>query len=147
MVEITTLRAHIHQALMLDQLIVTVSVALGVFGFLLTAAGLFGVIQYSVNRRTREIGLRMSLGAQSADIRRMVVSESLRMAAWGVPLGLLLLAPLVWSVQAFVIGVTPVAPLMYAASAAATVGVALCAAWLPARRATQVDPMTALRGE
>ena len=143
----TTLRAFMQQALALDQLMVTASSGLGVFGFLLTAAGLFGVIQYAVNRRTREIGLRMALGAQSNQIKKMVLSESLRMAALGVPIGLLLLAPLAWSVRAVVIGVTPVAPLMYVSSAAAAVVVALLAAWVPARRATRVDPMAALRAE
>jgi len=143
----TTMRAFMQQALATDQLLVRVSSALGIFGFLLTAAGLFGVIQYAVNRRTREIGLRMALGAQSNEIKRMVLSESLRMASFGVPLGLLLLAPLAWSVRSVVIGVTPLAPLMYFTSAAAAIVVVLSAAWLPARRATRIDPMAALRSE
>ncbi len=146
-IEMMTLRQHMHQALALDQFTVTVSSGLGLFAFLLTAAGLFGMIQYAVNRRTREIGLRMALGAESAEINRMVLAESLRMAALGVPLGLLLLAPLAWSVRAFAIGVTPLSPLMYVTSAAAAVTIALSAAWLPARRATRIDPMTALRSE
>jgi len=69
------------------------------------------------------------------------------MAALGVPIGLLLLAPLAWSVRAFAIGVTPLSPLMYVTSAAAAVAIALSAAWLPARRATRIDPMSALRCE
>lgn len=142
-----TMRAYMRQALMIDQLMATVTTGLGIFGLLLTAAGLFGVIQYSVNRRTREIGLRMSLGAEPADITRLVVAESLRMAAFGVPIGLLLLGLVAWSVRSFVIGVTPVSPLMYTTSAAAAVVLALSAAWLPARRATRVDPMAALRAE
>jgi predicted permease len=144
---LTTLRAHMHQALAGDQLMATVTTGLGIFGFLLTAAGLFGVIQYSVNRRTREIGLRMSLGAEPADITRLVVGESLRMTAWGVPLGLLLLALVGWSVRSVVIGVTPGSPLIYAISTVAAVVLALSAAWLPAMRATRVDPMSALRAE
>ncbi len=143
----TTMHAYMHQALAIDNVLVRLSSGLGVFGFLLTAAGLFGVIQYAVNRRTREIGLRMALGAQSAEINKMVLAESLRMAALGVPIGLLLLAPLAWSVRAYVIGVTPLSPLMYLASAAAAVAISLSAAWLPARRATRIDPMTALRSE
>jgi len=143
----TTLREFMQQALAFDQLLVRLSSGLGVFGFVLTAAGLFGVIQSAVNRRTREIGLRMALGAQPGEIKKMVLSESLRMAALGVPIGVLLLAPLAWSVRAVVIGVTPVEPLMYVSGAAAALVVALSAAWLPARRATRVDPMAALRAE
>lgn len=146
-IEMMTLRQHMHQALALDHFTVTVSSGLGIFGFLLTAAGLFGMIQYAVNRRTREIGLRMALGAESAQINKMVLSESLRMAALGVPIGLVLLAPLAWSVRAFAIGVTPLSPLMYVTSAAAAVAISLSAAWLPARRATRIDPMSALRSE
>ncbi len=143
----TTLRAYMQGALATDQLYVRLSSGLGVFGFLLTAAGLFGVIQYAVNRRTREIGLRMALGAHPREIKRMVLAESLRLAAVGVPLGLLLLAPLAWSLRSMVLGVTALAPVMYLASAAAAIAVALCAAWLPARRASHLDPMTALRCE
>jgi len=76
-----------------------------------------------------------------------VLAESLRLAAVGVPLGLLLLAPLAWSLRSMVLGVTALAPVMYLASAAAAIAVALCAAWLPARRASHLDPMTALRCE
>ncbi|HLN02109.1 MAG TPA: ADOP family duplicated permease [Bryobacteraceae bacterium] len=147
LVATTTLRAFMQQALAFDQLLVRVSSGLGVFGFLLTAAGLFGVIQYAVNRRTREIGLRMALGAHPSEIKQMVLRESLRLAAVGVPLGLLLLAPLTWSVRSVVIGVTPLSPLMYLASAAAAIVIALSAAWLPAQRATRIDPMSALRSE
>ncbi len=117
------------------------------FGFLLTAAGLFGVIQYAINRRTREIGLRVALGARSAEIQRMILGESLRTAAWGIPAGLLLLAGLTWSVRAVVMGVTPLNPAIYLASSAAAVALALLAAWLPALRATRVDPTAALRSE
>ncbi|HKW99840.1 MAG TPA: ADOP family duplicated permease [Bryobacteraceae bacterium] len=143
----TTLRRHMQQALTMDQLMAAFSTGLGAFGFLLTAAGLFGVIQYAVNRRTREIGLRMSLGAQFAAIQKMVLAESLRLTVWGIPAGLLLLAAAQWSVRSFVLGVTPLDPVTYLTSTAAAVIVALFAAWLPARRATQVDPMAALRSE
>ena len=142
-----TLRQHMQLALTMDQMMAVFSTGLGIFGFALTVAGLFGVIQYAVNRRTREIGLRMSLGAQPAAIKKMVLAESLRMAAWGIPAGLLLLAATAWSVRSMVLGVTPLDPLTYVTSAAVAVVVALTAAWLPARRATHVDPMSALRSE
>ena len=142
-----TLRQHMQQALSEDRMLARLSLGLGVFAGVLTAAGLFGVIQFAVNRRTREIGLRMALGAHPAEIKRMVVTESLRMAGWGIPIGLALLAMAAWYVRSMVLGVTPLDPLTYVTSAQAAVLVALAAAWLPARRATRVDPMTALRSE
>ena len=123
------------------------SLGLGVFAGVLTAAGLFGVIQYAVNRRTREIGLRMALGAHPAEIKKMVVAESLRMTVWGIPIGLLLLGGAAWVTRSEVLGVTPLEPAIYLGSAAGAAAIAILAAWLPARRATQVDPMTALRSE
>lgn len=143
----TTLRSHMDQALSWDRMMAALASGLGAFGFLLTAAGLFGVIQYSINRRTREIGLRVALGAAPREIQRMVLTESLRMAAWGIPIGLVLLGGAAWYVRSIVLGVTLLGPLKYVASAAAAVAVTLAAAWLPARRATRVDPMTALRAE
>ena len=90
-IESRTLREHMEQALLVDRLAVSVATGLGAIGLLLTAAGLFGVIQYGVSRRTREIGLRVALGARPADVQRMVLLESLRISAWGIPIGLLLL--------------------------------------------------------
>jgi ABC-type antimicrobial peptide transport system permease subunit len=114
---------------------------------LLTAAGLFGVLLYAVNRRTRELGLRVALGARPRQIERLVLGESLRLAAIGVPIGLAGLAATAQYARSMLLGVTPLDPLAYGLSAAAVVGLALAAAWLPARRATRVDPMEALRSE
>jgi ABC-type antimicrobial peptide transport system permease subunit len=143
----TTLRQHMGQALALDRIPAALAAGLGAIGFLLTGAGLFGVIQYSMNRRSREIGLRVALGAQPAEIRTMVMSESLRIAAWGIPIGLLMLGAAVRWTQSLLIGVTALNLLTYGMSAAAAVVVALVAAWLPAARAARVDPMVALRSE
>jgi putative ABC transport system permease protein len=142
-----TLREHMRQALSWDRVLASLSMGLGMFACLLTAAGLFGVIQYAVNLRTREIGLRMALGAQAAEIKKMVVAEALRMAAWGIPIGLLLLAGGAWAARSWVLGVTPLDPATYLGSTAAAVAIAVSAAWLPARRATKVDPLAALRSE
>jgi ABC-type antimicrobial peptide transport system permease subunit len=100
-----------------------------------------------MNRRSREIGLRVALGAQPAEIRTMVMSESLRIAAWGIPIGLLMLGAAVRWTQSLLIGVTTLNLLTYGMSATAAVVVALVAAWLPAARAARVDPMVALRSE
>ena len=143
----TTLREHMEQALSSDRMMVTLALVLGGFGILLTAAGLFGVLQYGVNRRTREFGLRVALGAGPATVQRLVLAESLRMAAWGTPLGLLLLGATAWYLRSQVPGVRPYDPVAYGAGALAALLIALAAGWLPARRATRVDPLTALRAE
>ena len=77
----------------------------------------------------------------------MVAAESLRLAAWGIPIGLALLGAAAWYVRSMVVGVTPLDARIYAISAASAAALALTAAWLPARRATRVDPMAALRAE
>jgi predicted permease len=143
--EAGTLRRQMEEALSWDSMMASVASGMGAFGVLLTAAGLFGVVQYSVNRRTRELGLRMALGARPGEIQRMILGESLRMAAWGVPLGLGLLGLAAHAASAIVLGVSPLDPRIYVISAAAVTALTVVAAWLPARRATRVDPMEALR--
>jgi predicted permease len=145
--ESTTLRKTVDEALSTDRFIASASGALGASVVLLTAAGLFGVLLYGVNRRTREFGLRMALGARPRQIEGLVLGESVRLAAIGIPIGLVALAAVAHLAGSMLLGVTPLDPLAYALSAAAVVGLALAAAWLPARRATRVDPMEALRAE
>lgn len=142
-----TLEHHMEHALLFDRMMVMLSALMGMFGFALTAAGLFGVIQYAVNRRTREIGLRVALGARPSEIQRMVLGESLRTAAWGIAIGLVLLGVAAWSARSVVLGVHPLNPAAYLASSGAAVAIALLAAWWPAGRATRIDPMAALRSE
>ncbi len=143
----TTLRKTLDTALSPDRFAAAAISALGVSVVLLTAAGLFGVLLYGVNRRTREFGLRVALGARPRQIERLVLGESLRLAAIGVPIGLAGLAAAARLASSALLGVTPLDPLSYVLSATGVVGLALAAAWLPARRATQVDPMEALRSE
>jgi predicted lysophospholipase L1 biosynthesis ABC-type transport system permease subunit len=142
-----TLRHQMEEALAGDTMLASIASGLGLFGVLLTAAGLFGVMQYSVARRTRELGLRMALGARPGEIQRLVLGESLRMAAWGMPFGLGLLALASWYARSLVLGISPLDPRIYVLSAAAVLALTLLAGWLPARRATRVDPMAALRSE
>jgi ABC-type antimicrobial peptide transport system permease subunit len=113
----------------------------------LTGAGLFGVLLYAVSRRTRELGLRLALGARPAQIQRMILAESLGIAAGGIPIGLMLLAGAGWYLRSWLLGITPADPVVYAASAGAVLALTLLAAWTPAVRATHVNPMTALRGQ
>jgi len=145
--ESTTLRKTIDGNLSMDRFIASAASALGASVVLLTAAGLFGVLLYGVNRRTREFGLRLALGAQPRQVEGLVLGESLRLAVIGVPIGLVALAAVARLGSSMLLGVTPLDPLAYVLSAAAVAGLALAAAWLPARRATRVDPMEALRAE
>jgi predicted permease len=142
-----TLHDHMDNALSEDRMMAILASGLGVFGILLTCAGLFGVVQHAVNRRTREFGVRLALGAEPASIRRMVLVESMRLGALGIPFGLMLLVASVRYLHSMVLGISPLNPALYVGSAAAAIAVAFAAGWFPAQRATRVDPIQALRQE
>ena len=121
-----------------------------IFGFVarvLAAVGLYGVFAYDVAQRMRELGVRVALGAQSADIRRLVLGQGMRVAAIGAALGTV--AALIASryVEALLFETPPRDPIAFAAAAGTILVVALVAALVPARRATRVDPVVALRSE
>jgi putative ABC transport system permease protein len=114
---------------------------------LLTAIGLYGTISYSVSQRTHEIGIRMALGAQTYDVLRLVVKQGLALALIGVALGSGGSLLLTRVIKTLLFGVRSTDPLIFAAVVFLLITVALLACWIPARRATKVDPMTALRVE
>ena len=120
---------------------------LGSVALLLAAIGLYGVMAYSVAQRTSEIGIRVALGAQPVHVLRMIVRECLTLALPGLLLGSLLAVALARVVSASLVEVSPHDPAIYAAAAAFTILITLCAAANPARRAAKVDPMVALRYE
>jgi predicted permease len=114
---------------------------------LLAAVGIYGVVAYTVRRRTREIGLRLALGASTAGVRRLVIGGALRPVLGGLALGLLVAAGLSSVLGTVLFGVPPMDPVTYGAVAAVFLAVAVVAAWAPALEATRVDPREALRAE
>jgi putative ABC transport system permease protein len=113
----------------------------------LAAVGLYGIVSYSVTRRTQEIGIRAALGAQRMDVLRLIVGEGARLAAIGIAVGLVLSFALTRLISSLLFGVTAADPLTFALVAALLCGVALLASYIPGRRAMRVDPMVALRYE
>ena len=114
-------------------------------GLLLAAIGIYGVISYSVGQRTREIGLRMALGALPGDIRRAVVGEAMMLSGAGLALGVSGSLVLTRVMTSMLFEVSPADPISFGATVLVLGGTAFAAAWVPARRAMRVDPMIALR--
>jgi putative ABC transport system permease protein len=118
-----------------------------VTALLLAVAGIYGVLAYSVARRTREIGVRLALGASTGNVLRLVLGQSMRTAGIGVALGLIGSFVLMRFMRSMLFEVSSADPLTFAAVALVLLGVAMLASYLPARRATRVDPIVALRYE
>lgn len=113
----------------------------------MAAIGVYGVISYSVQQRTRELGVRMALGADPSKLRNMVIGQGMTLAAAGLVLGIGGAFWLTRFLASFLFGVTARDPIAFIVTPLVLSAVALLAVWIPARRATRVDPMTALRLE
>jgi ABC-type antimicrobial peptide transport system permease subunit len=138
---------HLRDALFLPRLAATLFGVFGFIGLTLAAVGLYGVMSYSVSRRTREIGIRMALGAQTGAVQRLIVRQGMTLALIAVGIGLpaalavaKLSASLLYGVRPHDVATFVSVPLFLGA-------VALVACWVPARRAAGVDPQIALRCE
>ena len=128
-------------------MVAALSVAFGGLATLLAAIGLYGVMSYSVARRTREIGIRMALGAERSSVLWLVLREVALMVLVGVAIGVPLAVALSRIVQSQLFALSANDPIALAGAAIVLVAVALVAGYLPARRATRIDPMLALRYE
>ena len=144
---VATMQEHVKDALFLPRLAGTLFGVFGAIGLTLATVGLYGVISYSVSRRTREIGIRMALGAQVGAVQRLIVGQGLLLTAIALALGL----PGAWMASklasSFLYGVSPHDLATFVAVPIILVAVALFACWIPARRAARVDPQTVLRYE
>jgi putative ABC transport system permease protein len=120
---------------------------LAVLAILLAAVGIYGVTSYSVKQRTHELGIRMALGAQADDVMKLVLKQGLMLALTGIVIGLAASFSLTRLMKSLLFGVHPADPITFAVIAALLIGVALLACWIPAWRATRVDPLVALRIE
>ena len=144
---VTTLSAATSAVLAPQRMAALVTAVLGMVGLLLAAVGLYGIVAYLVGQRTREIGVRMALGAGRRDVLRLVVADGMRPVAVGMAIGLLLAAGATRLLMSFLLGVSPLDTITFVAGAALLAAVALAASYLPARRAASTDPVRALRAE
>ena len=124
-----------------------IATVFGIIGLTLAALGIYGLVAYTVSQRTHEIGVRIALGADPFDIRKLVIQQGLKLAFLGVTIGLVLSFGVTQALASFLFGISASDPLTYVGQALVLVAVALGASYLPARRATMTDPLVALRHE
>jgi predicted permease len=144
---IKTMEEHMTYALWAPSMAATFSLAFGVLAILLSAVGLYSVMAYVVSQRTREVGIRMALGADRGDVMKMITQQGMRLAAIGVGIGLVLSLALAQVLSSLLIGVSGYDVPTFILVPVLLAVVALVACYLPARRATKVDPLVALRYE
>jgi putative ABC transport system permease protein len=143
----TTLFDEVRNSIAAARMASALTSLFGLTALLLAGVGLYGVMSYAVSRRTREIGIRLSMGAGQGDVLRLMLKQGLLLTCLGLALGLLAAVLLTRLIQTLLYGVGATDPLTFVAVALLLAGVALLACWIPARRATKVDPMIALRCE
>jgi predicted permease len=147
LVEVATMRENLAIAFLPARVAAITLGLVGVFGLSLAVVGIYGVISFAVSQRTGEIGLRMALGAESRDILRLMIGQGLNLTLIGAVLGIALALALTRFLTGMLVGVSAADPLTFLAIPLLLTTVAFFACWIPARRATKVDPMIALRRE
>jgi ABC-type antimicrobial peptide transport system permease subunit len=144
---VTTMEDAMRQATSLPRLYISFFGFFAVVALVLAAIGIYGVTAYTVAQRTPEIGVRMALGANAGDVLRLVLRQALILVGVGLATGLMLALALSRLLDSLLFDLSATDPVTYTAIALILGAVALVASWLPARRATRVDPLRALRTE
>ena len=149
-VEVSGLRTMdelVDQQLLRERTLSQLASFFSLLALVLACLGLYGLLSYGVVRRTREIGVRMALGAQARDVLSLVIRQGMTLTVTGCAIGVVLAIALTRLVSSLLYGVTATDPLTFALTAGLLGAVTLLACWIPARRAAKVDPMVALRYE
>jgi ABC-type antimicrobial peptide transport system permease subunit len=146
-VKFSTMEERVGASVADRRFMMTMLSAFAAIALLLAAVGIYSVLSHSVAQRTSEIGIRMALGADARSVVGLMLGTAMRSVGAGVAVGALAGALAVRLLESFLFGVRPIDPIAFAAAAAVLVAVGLVAAYLPARRATRVDPLLALRSQ
>jgi len=146
-IETDDLDGLLHVSLFANRIAATLATLLGALGMLLAGLGIYGVLSYSVSQRLREIGIRLALGAQTKDVLRLIVGHGLRLALMGAAVGALVSVMARRGMSSLLFGISATDPVTFVVVLCVVTFAAAFAAYIPARRAMRVDPMTALRHE
>ncbi len=146
-VSVATLGKSMERWVWFSQVGAMLSSGLGILGLFLASVGIYGVMSYSVTQRTHELGIRMALGADKPEILKLILGQGLRITLVGVAVGLMIALAVTRVIAAVLYGVKPTDPATFGGVSLLLTGIAVTASYLPARRATRVDPMVALRYE
>ena len=145
--DVKTFEEHIGVSLFLQRMAAMLLSIFGLLALCLAALGLYGVMAYSVSQRTRELGIRISVGAKQRDVLRLILGQTLTLAGIGMAGGLVTAVAVTRFAANLLYGISPADPATFALIAVLLLFVSLVAGYFPARRATKIDPMIALRSE